>query len=279
MEAEGVTFHCNAHVGKTISAKELELDYDALLLAGGSEQPFDFFAKSSGRDLDGIHYAMDFLPQQNRRVAGETPPAITDAKDILANDKHVIVIGGGDTGSDCIGTSFRQGAKSVTQLEIMPMPPERENKGLSWPNWPLKLRISSSQAEGAKVEYSVSTTGFSGSNGKVKKLHYVQVDNKMQPIPGTDAELDAELVLFAMGFSGPIEDDVVNELMLPVVARGRFKGLDADERDYRIPGRPKLFAAGDIRRGQSLVVWAIREGRQAAQAIDKFLMGKSALPR
>ena len=143
MEAEGVTFHCNAHVGKTISAKELEDGYDALLLAGGSEQPFDFFAKSSGRDLDGIHYAMDFLPQQNRRVAGETPPAITDAKDILAKDKHVIVIGGGDTGSDCIGTSFRQGAKSVTQLEIMPMPPERENKALSWPNWPLKLRISS----------------------------------------------------------------------------------------------------------------------------------------
>jgi glutamate synthase (NADPH/NADH) small chain len=248
-------------------------------MAGGSEQPFDFFAKSSGRGLDGIHYAMDFLPQQNRRVAGEVPPAITDAKDILAKDKHVIVIGGGDTGSDCIGTSFRQGAKSVTQLEIMPIPPERENKALSWPNWPLKLRLSSSQAEGAKVEYSVSTTGFSGEDGKVKKLHYVQVDNKMQPVPGTEAALEADLVLFAMGFSGPIEDDVVKELALPVVPRGRFAGVEADERDYRIPGRPKVFAAGDIRRGQSLVVWAIREGRQAAQSIDKFLMGKSALPR
>ena len=148
---------------------------------------------------------------------------LTDAKDILAKDKHVIVIGGGDTGSDCIGTSFRQGAKSVTQLEIMPMPPERENKALSWPNWPLKLRVSTSQAEGAKVEYSVSTTGFSGEGGKVKKLHYVQVDNKMQPVPGTDAALEADLVLFAMGFSGPIEDDVVKELALPVVPRGRFR--------------------------------------------------------
>ena len=279
MEAEGVTFHCNVHVGKDFSAEQLEDTHDALLLAGGSEQPFDFFAKSPGRELAGIHYAMDFLPQQNRRVAGEVPPAITNAKDILAKGKHVIVIGGGDTGSDCIGTSFRQGAKSVTQLEIMPMPPAHENKGLSWPHWPLKLRISSSQAEGAKVEYSVSTTGFSGSNGQVEKLHYVQVDTKLQPVPGTDAELPANLVLFAMGFSGPVEDDVVKELGLSVVARGRFKGLDASERDYKIPGRAKLFAAGDIRRGQSLVVWAIREGRQAAQAIDKFLMGKSTLPR
>jgi glutamate synthase (NADPH/NADH) small chain len=278
MEAEGVTFHCNVHVGKDVSAKEIEDTYDALLLAGGSEQPFDFFATSPGRDLGGIHYAMDFLPQQNRRVSGEVPPAITNAKDILAKGKHVIVIGGGDTGSDCIGTSFRQGAKSVTQLEIMPMPPERENKDLSWPNWPLKLRISTKSGGGAR-SVLVSTTGFSGSNGKVEKLHYVHVDNKLQPVPGTDAELPAGLVLFAMGFSGPVEDDVVKELGLSVVARGRFKGLDANERDYKIPGRAKLFAAGDIRRGQSLVVWAIREGRQAAQAVDKFLMGKSALPR
>jgi glutamate synthase (NADPH/NADH) small chain len=278
MEAEGVVFHCNVHVGKTVSAKELEDTHDALLLAGGSEQPFDFFVQSPGRELEGIHFAMDFLPQQNRRVSGEVPPAIT-GKDILANDKHVIVIGGGDTGSDCIGTSFRQGAKSVTQLEIMPMPPERENKALTWPNWPLKLRVSTSQAEGAKVEYSVSTTGFSGDGGKVKKLHLVQVDSKMQPVPGTEAELAADLVLFAMGFSGPVEDDLVKELGLSVVARGRFKGLDANEQDYRVPGRPKVFAAGDIRRGQSLVVWAIREGRQAAHSIDKFLMGKTTLPR
>lgn len=279
MEAEGVVFHCGVNVGKDISAKELEDSHDALLLAGGSETPFDFFAKSDGRELDGIHFAMDFLPQQNRRVSGEVPPAITDAKEILATDKHVIVIGGGDTGSDCIGTSIRQGAKSVTQLEIMPMPPERENKAMSWPNWPLKLRISTSQAEGAKVEYSVSTTGFSGSNGKIEKLHYVGVDNKLQPIPGTEAELPADLVLLAMGFSGPVEEGLVKELGLDVVARGRFKGLDADERDYKVAGQSKVFAAGDIRRGQSLVVWAIREGRQAAHAIDKFLMGASTLPR
>ena len=279
MEAEGVAFHCNVHVGRDVSVNDLEAKHDALLLAGGSEHPFDFFAKAPGRDLDGIHYAMDFLPQQNRRVSGETPPAITDAKEILAKDKHVIVIGGGDTGSDCIGTSFRQGAKSVTQLEIMPMPPEHENKELTWPNWPLKLRVSSSQAEGAVVEYSISTTGFSGSDGKVEKLHYARVDNKLRPVAGTEGELPADLVLFAMGFSGPIVDDLVKELDLEVVPRGRFKGLDADEQDYKVSGHKKVFAAGDIRRGQSLVVWAIREGRQAAHAIDKFLMGSTTLPR
>ena len=159
------------------------------------------------------------------------------------------------------------------------MPPEKENKAMTWPNWPLKLRVSSSQAEGAKVEYSVSTTGFSGTDGKVEKLHFVEVDQKLQPVPGSDAELPADLVLFAMGFSGPIEDGLVKELGLEVVARGRFKGLNADERDYKLPGREKVFAAGDIRRGQSLVVWAIREGRQAASAIDKFLMGTTTLPR
>ncbi|MDH4982329.1 glutamate synthase subunit beta [Hyphomicrobium sp. D-2] len=279
MESEGVTFHCNVHVGKTITTQELADTHDALLLAGGSERPFDFFVSTPGRELAGLHFAMDFLPQQNRRVSGEIPPAITDPSDILAKDKHVIVIGGGDTGSDCIGTSLRQGAKSVTQLEIMPKPPVREDKTLSWPHWPLKLRISTSQAEGAAVEYSVSTTGFSGENGRVTKLHYVQVDARMQPIPGTEAELPADLVLFAMGFSGPLEDDVVSDLSLPVVPRGRFKGIDANERDYRVPGQPKVFAAGDIRRGQSLVVWAIREGRQAAQSIDTFLMGTSTLPR
>ncbi len=279
MEAEGVTFHCSVHVGKNVRASDLEAQHDAVLLAGGSEQPFDFFVESPGRQLDGIHYAMDFLPQQNRRVSGEIPPAITDAKHITAKDKHVIVIGGGDTGSDCIGTSFRQGAKSVTQLEIMPMPPEQENKGLTWPNWPLKLRVSTSQAEGAKVEYAISTTGFSGNDGKVEKLHYTRVDNKLQPVAGTEGELPADLVLFAMGFSGPIEDDIVKELRLNLVSRGRFKGLDANDTDYNIPGHEKVFAAGDIRRGQSLVVWAIREGRQAARAIDEFLMGSSNLPR
>jgi glutamate synthase (NADPH/NADH) small chain len=276
MEAEGVVFHCNAHVGRTVSAREIEDAHDALLLAGGSEQPFDFFASSPGRDLDGLVFAMTFLPQQNRRIAGEPQK---DEPQILAEGKHVIVIGGGDTGSDCIGTSFRQGARSVTQLEIMPMPPTKENKALSWPHWPLKLRVSSSQAEGAKVEYSISTTGFAGSNGRIEKLLYTRVDKALKPVPGSEGELPADLVLFAMGFSGPVEGDMVHELGLGVVPRGRFKGLDADERDYRIKGRKKAFAAGDMRRGQSLVVWAIREGRQAAHAVDKFLMGRTDLPR
>ena len=276
MEAEGVVFHCGVRVGADVSAKQLEAEFDAVLLTGGSEQPFDFFAKAPGRELDGIHFAMEFLPQQNRRVSGESLGAV---KEITAKDKHVIVIGGGDTGSDCIGTSIRQGAKSVTQLEIMPMPPEKENKDLSWPHWPIKLRVSTSQAEGAKTEYSISTTGFSGRNGKVEKLHYTRVDAKLQPIPGTEGEMPADLVLLAMGFAGPVVNDVVKELGLEPAPRGRFKGLDADERDYRIKGSKRLFAAGDIRRGQSLVVWAIREGRQAAYAIDKALMGRSDLPR
>jgi glutamate synthase (NADPH/NADH) small chain len=277
MEAEGVTFHCGVHIGRDISAHDLEKKHDAVLLAMGSEHPFDFFAKSAGRNLDGIHYAMDFLPQQNRRVAGEKQRAQT--REISARDKHVVVIGGGDTGSDCIGTSFRQGAKSVTQLEIMPKPPVKENKALSWPHWPMKLRISTSQAEGATTEFSISTTGFEGENGVVRKLHYTRIDNKMQPVPGSEGTLDADLVLLAMGFAGPVENDVVQELSLSVVPRGRFKGLDADERNYKLPGDNKLFAAGDVRRGQSLVVWAIREGRQAAHAIDKALMGTTTLPR
>lgn len=277
MEAEGVRFHCNAHIGKDIPVKQLEDKHDALLLTCGSEHPFDFFAAAPGRDLDGIHYAMDFLPQQNRRVAGETLTQGT--LEISAKDKHVIVIGGGDTGSDCIGTSIRQGAKSVTQLEIMPKPPVKENKALNWPHWPMKLRVSSSQAEGAKTEYQISTIGFGGEDGKVKTLKFVRVDDKLKPIPGSEGELDADLVLFAMGFSGPIETDVVKELSLPIVPRGRFKGIDGDEVDYRVPGRDKLFVAGDMRRGQSLVVWAIREGRQAAHAIDKALMGLTLLPR
>lgn len=277
MEAEGVTFHCNVNVGVDVTAKSLAASHDAVLLAMGSERPFDFFTSASGRELDGIHFAMDFLPQQNRRVAGEAiAPSVHE---ISAKDKHVIVIGGGDTGSDCIGTSIRQGAKSVTQLEIMPEPPVKENKALSWPNWPLKLRISTSQAEGAETVFSVQTTGFSGEAGKVTKLNYVQVDAKLQPIPGTEASLDADLVLLAMGFSGPIEDGLVEELALECVPRGRFNGVNADERQYKLPGENALFAAGDVRRGQSLVVWAIREGRQAARAIDEFLMGSSILPR
>ena len=277
LRAEGVVFHCNKHVGRDIAAYDIEDSHDAVLLTGGSEHPFDFFAKAPGRDLDGLHFAMDFLPQQNRRVSAEKTPK--GVKEISAKDKHVIVIGGGDTGSDCIGTSFRQGAKSVTQLEIMPVPPVKEQKELSWPHWPLKLRVSSSQAEGAKTEYSISTTGFAGKGGKVEKLLYTRVDGQMKPVAGSEGDLKADLVLFAMGFSGPVESDVVKQLELAVVPRGRFKGVDATERDYKLKGKPKLFAAGDIRRGQSLVVWAIREGRQAAASIDRFLMGRTDLPR
>jgi len=277
LKAEGVVFHLGAHIGRDISAYEIEDGHDAVLLTGGSERPFDFFVDAPGRTLDGLHFAMDFLPQQNRRVSGE--PMAKGTKEISAKGKHVIVIGGGDTGSDCIGTSIRQGARSVTQLEIMPRPPEKETKLVTWPHWPLKLRISTSQAEGSKTEYAISTTGFAGENGKVTKLLYTRVGPDLKPVPGSEGELPADLVLFAMGFSGPVENDLVKQLELNVVPRGRFKGLDATEKDYRIKAKPKLFAAGDIRRGQSLVVWAIREGRQAAAAIDKFLMGKTDLPR
>jgi glutamate synthase (NADPH/NADH) small chain len=276
MEAEGVVFHCGTEIGAARATSAVLDGCDALLLASGSEQPFDMFAKAPGRELDGLHFAMHFLPQQNRRVSGEP---IGDAREISAAGKHVIVIGGGDTGSDCIGTAFRQGAKSVTQLEIMPMPPAREEKALSWPHWPVKLRTSTSQAEGAQVAYSMATTGFAGSGGRVEKLLYAHVDAALRPVPGSEGELPADLVLFAMGFSGPIEAGPIAELGLGLVARGRFKGVDADERDYRVAGAPRVFAAGDIRRGQSLVVWAIREGRQAAHAIDRFLMGRSDLPR
>jgi glutamate synthase (NADPH) small chain len=225
-----------------------------------------------GRDLKGIHFAMEFLPQQNRRVAGE---AIYDAEDILATGKHVVVIGGGDTGSDCIGTSFRQGALSVTNFEIMPQPPLHENKPLTWPNWPLKLRTSSSHEEGAKRDFAVLTTRFSGHDGAVKKLHCARADAKFAPIPGTEFEIDAELVLLAMGFVHPVHEGLVKTLGLALDQRGN---VAAKTDDYRT-SIDKVFAAGDIRRGQSLVVWAIREGRQAAHAVDKYLMGATSLPR
>jgi glutamate synthase (NADPH) small chain len=244
--------------------------YDALALTGGAEAPRDLLI--SGRDLAGIHFAMDFLPQQNRRVSGEPRGS---AADILADGKHVVVIGGGDTGSDCIGTSFRQGAKSVTQLEIMAAPPEHENKGLSWPNWPLKMRTSSSQAEGARREFAVLTQKFSGDDGKVAKLHCVQVDEKFKPIPGSEFELDAQLVLLAMGFVHPVHEGLLKTLGVDLDQRGNVR---ANTADYQT-SRPNVFSAGDMRRGQSLVVWAIREGRLCARAIDQFLMGTTNLPR
>jgi glutamate synthase (NADPH/NADH) small chain len=215
---------------------------------------------------------MDFLPQQNRRVGHEP---LGSGAEILTGGKHVVVIGGGDTGSDCIGTSFRQGALSVTQLEIMPAPPEHENKGLTWPNWPLKKRTSSSQAEGAQREFAVLTQKFSGENGKVTKLHCVHVDDKFQPVPGSEFELDAGLVLLAMGFVHPVHEGLLKTLGVDLDQRGNVR---ANTHDYQT-SLPKVFTAGDMRRGQSLVVWAIREGRLCARAIDQFLMGSTTLPQ
>jgi glutamate synthase (NADPH/NADH) small chain len=270
MEAEGVTFHCNVNVGIDLEAKKLVDSYDAVVLAGGAEKPRDL--PIPGRDLGGVHFAMDFLPQQNRRIARE--PLMSN-EPILASGKHVIVIGGGDTGSDCIGTSVRQGALSVTQLEIMPQPPEKENKLLTWPDWPLKMRTSSSHEEGALRDFAVLTREFIGENGLVKKLICVKVDGKMQPVPGTDFELKADLVLLAMGFISPIHDGMIEQLGVSLDQRGN---VAADTRAYK-SSLDKVFACGDMRRGQSLVVWAIREGRQAAHSVDKHLMGSTDLPR
>jgi glutamate synthase (NADPH/NADH) small chain len=269
MEGEGVTFHYGAHVGVGVDAQEFLKGYDAIALTGGAEAPRDL--PVPGRDLDGIHFAMDFLPQQNRRVSGEP---LGGAKDILAKDKHVVVIGGGDTGSDCIGTSARHGAKEIVQLEIMPEPPERENKLLTWPNWPLKMRTSSSHQEGAKREFAVLTQRFSGDQGKVKTLHCVHVDSKMQPITGSEFTIKADLVLLAMGFVHPVHDGLLKRLGVDLDQRGNVRAATTD---YQT-SLSKVFSAGDMRRGQSLVVWAIREGRQCAHMIDRFLMGSSTLP-
>jgi glutamate synthase (NADPH/NADH) small chain len=270
MEAEGVTFHYGAHIGVTQDAQQLVDSFDVVLMTGGAEKSREL--PIPGRELAGIHPAMDFLPQQNRRVSKESP---LDNKPILAGGKHVIVIGGGDTGSDCIGTSHRQGALSVTQLEIMPRPPDKENKPLVWPDWPLKFRTSSSQQEGADRDFSVVTKSFSGENGEVKKLHCVRVDGKMQPVAGTEFELKADLVLLAMGFLGPVQEGMLASLGVKLDGRGN---VEANMMNYKST-IPKVFSAGDMRRGQSLVVWAIREGRQAARAVDEFLMGETTLPR
>ncbi|MFO1185354.1 MAG: glutamate synthase subunit beta [Bauldia sp.] len=269
MEAEGVAFHYGAHVGKTIPALQLASEFDALVLCGGAEKPRDL--PIPGRDLKGIHFAMDFLPQQNRRVSGEP---LGNEQPILATGKHVVVIGGGDTGSDCIGTSVRHAAVSVTQLEIMPMPPVHENKLLTWPDWPLKLRTSSSHEEGAERDFAVGTLRFHGENGQVTKLECARVDAKFKPIPGTEFFLKADLVLLAMGFVSPIHEGLLAELGVALDPRGN---VTANTRDYR-SSVDRIFTAGDMRRGQSLVVWAIREGRQAARAVDQFLMGETDLP-
>jgi glutamate synthase (NADPH/NADH) small chain len=270
MEAEGVTFHYGVHVGVDMPVDKLLAGYDAVALTGGAEHPRDL--PIPGREFDGIHFAMDFLPQQNRRVSGEP---LNGVKEILAGGKHVVVIGGGDTGSDCIGTSIRQGALSVTNFEIMPMPPVRENKALTWPDWPYKLRTSSSHEEGAERDFSVLTQAFEGLNGKVTAIRCVRADDKIKPVPGTEFTIKADLVLLAMGFVHPVKDGMLASLGVALDPRGNAK---ANTEDYKT-SIAKVFAAGDMRRGQSLVVWAIREGRQCAHAIDKFLMGTTTLPR
>ncbi len=270
MEGEGVTFHYNVNVGVSMKVEDLVDGHDAVILAGGSEKPRDL--PIPGREFAGVHFAMDFLPQQNRRVSKE--PLTTNAP-ILASGKHVVVIGGGDTGSDCIGTSVRQGALSVTQLEIMPKPPEKENKLLTWPEWPLKMRTSSSHEEGAERDFAVNTVEFGGENGAVKTLKCVRVDGKFQAIPGTEFEIKADLVLLAMGFVAPISEGLIDTLGVKLDNRGN---VAADTVSYKST-KEKVFACGDMRRGQSLVVWAIREGRQTAHSVDKFLMGSTVLPR
>ena len=270
LEGEGTIFKYGVNVGVDISIDELENEYDAIVLSGGSEHPRDLPVE--GRDLDGVHFAMEFLPQQNKRVSNEGVPSKT--REILATNKNVIVIGGGDTGSDCIGTSIRQGAQSVTQLEIMPIPPEQENKSLTWPNWPLKLRTSSSQSEGSLRDFSVMTQSVSGENGKVTGINCVKVDEKMKPIPKTEFSLKADLILLAMGFVHPIHEGLIEHSKTELDERGNVK---ANTEDYKTSSS-KIFTAGDMRRGQSLVVWAIREGRQCASSVDHFLTGKRNLP-
>jgi glutamate synthase (NADPH/NADH) small chain len=280
MQAEGVEFRPNSHVGGNVPVNRLVTEYDAIVLAGGAEHPRDLAIP--GRDLDGIHYAMDFLTQQNARLAGGHVP---DSEAILATGLDVIVIGGGDTGSDCVGTSIRQGAASVTQLEIMPRPPEREDKGLTWPDWPLKMRTSTSHEEGCARDWAVSTKQVIG-NGRVEALELVRVEWlkgdggwQLKEIADTAFRLKADLVLLAMGFVHPVQEGLLRDLGVEVDGRGNVKAdTEADSGGY-MTNVPKVFACGDMRRGQSLVVWAIREGRQCARSVDQALMGYSELPR
>jgi len=276
MKAEGVEFRTSTEVGVDVSVDDLLAEYDALALTGGAELPRDL--EVPGRALDGIHFAMNFLPLQNKRVAGDM-----QVPELWASEKHVVIIGGGDTGSDCVGTSTRQGARSITQLEILPKPPDHENKALVWPDWPLKLRTSSSQEEGCDRDWAVLTKRALGANGRVEALECVRVewmqgsDGRwaIQEVPDSSFELKADLVLLAMGFLGPRKIGMVEQAGVKLDPRGN---IAANTLDYQ-SSVPKIFAAGDMRRGQSLVVWAIREGRQCARAVDEFLMGSSTLPR
>ena len=275
MCAEGVEFRAGVHVGgrgsNAISALRLLDEFDAIAITAGSEHPRDL--EVPGRNLDGIHFAMDFLPLQNRRVAGDR-----DVPTLTAQGKHVVVIGGGDTGSDCVGTSNRQGAASIMQFELLPQPPEHENKPLVWPYWPMKLRTSTSHEEGCQRDWAVQTKAFKGKDGRVKALCACRVDwkdGKFHDVAGSEFEIKADLVLLAMGYLHPVHGGMLDELGVKYDARGN---VAADTESYQT-SIAKVFAAGDTRRGQSLVVWAIREGRQCARAIDEFLMGASELPR
>jgi glutamate synthase (NADPH/NADH) small chain len=266
MRAEGVSFETNAHVGGNVPVEDLRNDFDAILLAGGAEQPRDL--RVPGRELNGIHFAMEFLPQQNRRCEGDEVP-----DQILATGKRVIIIGGGDTGADCLGTSHRQSARSVHQFELLPQPPEQRSPSTPWPLWPMQLRVESSHEEGGIREWSVATQAFEG-NGKVERLRAIRVGPapKFAPIPGTEFTLEADLVLLAMGFLGPVKNGMIDQLGVELDQRGNVK--TGENHMSSVPG---VFAAGDMRRGQSLVVWAIAEGRKAAKAIDQFLMGDTRL--
>ena len=281
MEAEGVAFRTGVEVGAGMSVAMLLQDYDALVMSGGAELPRDLDVEN--RELDGIHFAMDFLTQQNKRVAGDPEERAAPNGTLSAKGKHVVVIGGGDTGSDCIGTSNRHGAASIAQLEIMPKPPLHENKALTWPDWPLKLRTSSSHEEGSERDWSVLTKRALGENGKIRAIECVRVEwvkgadgrQQMREVPDSAFEIKTDLVLLAMGFVGPRTGGLVEQSAVALDPRGNVKASVAD---YKTSVQ-KIFACGDMRRGQSLVVWAIREGRQCARAVDEFLMGASELPR
>ena len=264
MSAEGVQFVTNAHVGKNVAVEDLQNECDAIVLAGGSEQPRDL--KVPGRELRGIHYAMEFLPQQNRRCQGDE---LDPASDILATGKRAVIIGGGDTGADCLGTCHRQMAKSVHQFEIMPMPPDERSPQTPWPLWPMQLRTEAAHEEGGVRDWSIATTSFAGdANGNVTKLHAVRVGPppKFEPIPGTEFTVDADLVLIAMGFLGPVRNGMIEQLGVDLDPRGNV--ATDDNSMTSVPG---IFAAGDMRRGQSLVVWAIAEGRKTAASVDRYL--------
>jgi glutamate synthase (NADPH/NADH) small chain len=274
MSIEGVEFRPHVEVGRDVTAEQLQGEFDAVALTGGAEQPRDL--PVPGRELAGVHFAMDFLPQQNKVVAGDAVSG-----QIVATGKHVVVIGGGDTGSDCVGTSNRQGAASVTQFELLPQPPAQENKPLVWPYWPLRLRTSTSHEEGCQRDWSVATKRFNDDGkGHVKSLTGVRLewkDGKMTEVAGSEFEIAADLVLLAMGFVSPVQT-VLDAFGVDKDARGNAKASTDGAGCYRT-SVDKVFAAGDMRRGQSLVVWAIREGRQCARAVDEFLMGVSTLPR